>query len=99
MPRVQGKHLLDLRRLAVINNEASSLRGNIVTQWRSSANPLAFPPGRCQFVARPLADNLSLKLRKRQQDIQRQPAQRRRRVELLGDRNKAYTPLVEAFYD
>ncbi len=47
----------------------------------------------------PLANDLSLELGEREQDVQRQPAHRVCRVELLGYRDKGNTVFIECFHD
>src|ERR1019366_1586477 len=53
------------------------------------ARPFAPLPRRRHLVACPLSNQLSLELREREQDVERQPPQRRARVELLGDGHEA----------
>jgi hypothetical protein len=64
-----------------------------------AADPLAFPPGGRHFVAGAFGDDLALELGERQEDVQRQAAQRGRRVELLRDRDEAHAVSVEHFDD
>ena len=51
------------------------------------------------LVADALADDLTLELRKGQQNIQGQSPHRRRRVELLRDRDKGGVPRIEDLDD
>jgi len=51
------------------------------------------------LVANALADDLTLKLRKGQQNIEGQPPHRGRRVELLRDRNKRRASRIEDLDD
>ena len=52
-----------------------------------------------ELVADPLADHLALELGEREQDVERQPAHRRRRVELLGDADERGFVLFEYFHN
>ena len=60
-------------------------------------HPLLFRGG--DLVADALADDLTLELRKGQQHVQRQATHRRRRVELLRDRDKGGVPRIEDLDD
>jgi hypothetical protein len=62
-----------------------------------AADPFAFPPRGRHLVPGSLGDDLALELGKRQEDVQCQAADGRRRIELLGDRHEAHAILVEHF--
>jgi len=61
-----------------------------VTEHGVSAGPFPLAPGGGHLVARALADNLPLELRKRQQNVEREPPQGSGGMELLGDRDEAH---------
>ncbi len=71
---------------------------DVVPEHRRAAGPLASAAGRGNLVARALADDLALELGERQQDIQRQPAHRVRRVEVLRDRDERDIVLLERLH-
>ncbi len=50
------------------------------------------------LVPRPLGDDLPLELGEREQDVEHQPAHRRRRVELLGHRDERHAVLVKRLH-
>ena len=58
---------------------------DVVAERRHAAHPHALAPRGGELVADALADHLALELGEAEQDVERQPAHRRRRVELLGD--------------
>jgi hypothetical protein len=69
----------------------------LVAQGHHAADPEALAFGSSNLVPDPLGGDLPLELRKRQKNIQRQPAYRGRGVELLGDRDKGYAMGIEQF--
>jgi hypothetical protein len=72
---------------------------NIVAQDGRAARPLALPSLGGDFVADTLADDLSLELCEREEDIEYQPPHRGRRVELLGDGHERDVLLVENLHN
>ena len=72
---------------------------HIVAKDRDTTGPFPFPALGSDFVADPLADDLSLELGKRKQDVQSQPAHRVGRIELLGYRDEVNTIFIEGFHD
>ena len=59
------------------------------------AQPFSFGSHRRDFVSNSLADDFTLELSERQQDVQRQPTHRMCRVELLSHRYELRAALVE----
>ena len=59
---------------------------DVVAERRDAAHPHPLPARGGELVADALADHLALELGEREQDVQRQPAHRRRRVERLSQR-------------
>ena len=81
--------LADAFRLLRVHHQPPAACVQVVAEREVAAGPLApFARGDL-LVARALGDDLALELGERQQDVQRQPAQGRGRVELLGDRDEA----------
>jgi len=68
-------------------------------RWRHAAHPHPFLFRGGDLVADALADDLALKLRKGQQDVQGQAPHRGRRIELLRHRNEGAAPLIEDLDD
>ena len=68
--------------LFLVDDQLSVL--DLVAERRPAAHPHALLAGGRDFVADALADHLALKLGEGQQDIERQPTHRARRVERLG---------------
>src|SRR5271167_2794925 len=66
----------------------------VAKRWHT-AHPHALALGGGDLVSDPLARYLALELREGQQDVEREPAHRGRRVELLGDCNKRNALRVE----
>ena len=94
--REDGPHA---RRLLRVHHQRPAIGMHIVAEHRIAADPLALPPRRRHLVARPLRNHLPLELREAQQDVQRQPAQRCRGVELLRDGHKGGSVLVQHLHD
>ena len=61
---------------------------DVVAERRNAAHPHALAARRGELVADPLADHLALELGEAEQDVERQPAHRRRGVERLRDRDE-----------
>src|ERR1019366_2045912 len=80
--RKDGPHTF---RLLLIHQQPSAFRCHVVAQHRASAHPFPLPPCRRHLVPCPLADQFPFELRKREENVQRQPAERRAGVELLSD--------------
>ena len=70
---------------------------HVVAERRGAAHPHALAPRRGELVADALADHLALELGEAEQDVERQPAHRRRRVELLSYAYERNVMLVEYF--
>src|SRR5260370_32422945 len=85
-------HLLGFR---LIDDQPAAARRDIITQHRISADPFPFAPRRRHLVARALADQLAFELREAQEDIERQPSERRAGVELLGDSHEAHVMFLK----
>src|ERR1035437_6183076 len=81
--------------LFLIHHQPSSTWAYVIAQHRTSAHPLPLPPGRRHLVARTLADQLPLELRKGEQNVERQTSQRCAGIELLRDGNEAHLVLLE----
>ena len=67
----------------------------VVAERGHAAYPKSLALGGGDLVPDALRGNLSLELGKGQQNIEREPPHRCRRVELLGDRNERHTVAVE----
>jgi hypothetical protein len=78
-----------------IDDQASSAWDDVIAEQRIAAGPLSLFSRRGHLVARALPDQFALKLREREEDVQRQPSQRRAGVELLRDRREAHFVLLE----
>jgi hypothetical protein len=85
VPHRLGLSLVD-HQLAVVD---------VVPEWQRSAHPHAPTFGGCYLVADTFAGDLSLELRERQKHVQRQPADRRGCIEVLGNGDERDTPGVE----
>src|SRR5579864_5478364 len=85
MALVKPEDLANSLRFLLIDDQAPASRVDVVAQDRCPSHPFAFAPGGRHLVARPFADDLPLELCERQEDVKRQPSQRCRGVELLGD--------------
>src|ERR1700752_4127623 len=86
----------DFLGFSFIHDQATILK--VIPQWDAATHPHALSFRSSNLVADALASHLSLELRKGEQDIQGQPAHRRRGVELLGDRDEAHAASIEGFY-
>src|SRR4051795_2403555 len=78
-----------------IHQQPSAGGCDIVAEHGYAADPLAFPPCSRELVSCSLADDLPLKLRKGEQDMQREPTHRTAGVELLRDRHEAHATLLK----
>ena len=98
---VQAKNTPHLRRLVRVDHQLRAWPGSVdvVAQHRNTARPFPSPSLSRNLVANPLADDLSLELCERKQNIQRQPTHRVRRIELLRHRNERHAMVVERFHD
>src|SRR5207248_9997913 len=85
-----GEDLSDPFGFCWVDDQTSAFWIDVVAKHRSASEPLPFSPRRRHLVPRPLADDLAFELGKRQQDVQREPAQRSAGIELLCDRHKAH---------
>jgi hypothetical protein len=72
---------------------------NVVAQCYRAVHPHPPALGSGDLVPNPLSGDLALKLRERQEHIERQAAHRAGRVELLGDRNKRHRVRIEQLDD
>ena len=91
--QVQGEDLADLFGFGFDHDQLRV--HDIVAQERHPARPLALPPGGGDLVAGPFRDHLAFELGEREQHVQDQPAHRRGRVELLGDRHERHLVPLE----
>jgi hypothetical protein len=83
----------DFRRALVVDNQLPIL--DAVAVGRDPAHPHAFPATGGDLVADALSRHLALELSEREQDVQRQPAHRRGRVEALRDGDESHAVPVE----
>jgi hypothetical protein len=60
-----AEHFPHLSGFFLVYDEFPALWHNVIVEHRVPANPFAFAPGSGEFIARPLTDNLPLKLSKR----------------------------------
>ena len=86
-------------RLFLIHHEGTALRDNIITKDGIASHPLPPAPRSSHLVVGTFRDHLPFELRKREEDIQRQPAEGSGGVELLGYRRKCRVALVEDLDD
>jgi hypothetical protein len=84
-------------RLAFGDDEPAVLHPIPERRYPAHPHPLLLRGG--DFVADALSDDLTLELRKGQQNVQGQAAHRSRRVELLRDRNKGRTSGIKDLDD
>ena len=105
---VRGRHRpvvstadADVDRCFGVDDQLGACAGSIhiVAKDRDTTGPFPFSALGSDFVADPLANDLSLELGKREQDVQRQPAHRVGRIELLGYRDEGNTIFIEGFHD
>src|SRR5258706_10828263 len=89
------KHSADLLRFGLVHLELAATNLDVVAEHGEASRPFALPPRGADLVTRTFADDLALKLSKREKDIERQPAKRSIRVELLGDRHESDTVLIK----
>src|SRR3954468_16157995 len=89
----ERKDLPDLLGFGWIHDQPSSFRSHIVAEHRGAADPLAFAACRRQLIARSLPNDLALELRKREQDIEREPAHGGAGIEVLRHRDEAHSTL------
>src|SRR6266436_2790164 len=90
IPPKDGPDPLSLR----FNHDDLAVLGLVSERgYAPDPKPLAF--GGRDLVTDALGGHFPLELGKRQQDIERQPPHRCRRIELLGDRDEGYPMLVE----
>ena len=90
---VKPEYTLNLRRLSRVDHQLAVT--DVEAERRVAAHPHALSLGRSDLVANAFAGDLALELRKGQQHVQRQPAHRGRRVELLSDRDERHVARVE----
>ena len=83
--------------LGIIDGDPSVL--GVVAERRHSTDPKPFALGGGDLVPDALRGDLSLELRKGQQDVEREPPHRRGRVELLGDGDERYAVSVEQLHE
>jgi len=84
------KDVANPRRLSRVDDEAwASVRAvDVVPERRRTAAPFAPLLRRRDLVPDALADDLTLELGERQEDVEREPAHRMGRVEVLGNRDE-----------
>jgi hypothetical protein len=80
-------------RLSLVDHQFAVV--DVVSEWQRSAHPHAPTFGSCYLVADTFAGDLPLELRERQKHVQRQPADRRGCIEVLGNGDERDTPGVE----
>ena len=80
-------------RLGRVHHQLALL--HVVSERRPSTHPHALRPRRRELVPDPLGGDLALELGERQQDVERQPAHRRGRVERLRHRHERDAVSVE----
>ena len=69
----------------------------VIAEGRHAAHPKALALGGRDLVSDALGSDLTLELRKGQQDVEGQPPHRGGRIELLGDGDKRHIMLIEQF--
>ena len=97
--KVQVEDGPDAPRLLLIHHQRAALGHDVVAQDGHAADPFALPARRAHFVASALRNHLPLELRERQQDVQREPSQRTRGVELLRHGHERRAALVQSLHD
>ena len=100
MGQVEIKERSDVFGFSLIDDQAPDqfVRMRVVPQGCKPTHPEALLLGGGDLVSNALCSDLTFELRKREQDIQGQPAHRCRRIESLGHGDKRTTPLFEALY-
>ena len=83
----------DERGLGLVHDELPLPRE--ITDWNVTAHPEAPLAGREEFVSDPFSGKPAFVLRKAQNHVQVQPAERRRRIEALGDAHQRDRVAVE----
>src|SRR5712692_2257027 len=91
----QREDLANSSGFLLVDDEAPARGIDIVAEYRRAPDPLAFAAGRRHLVAGAFTDDFSLELGERKQDVQRQPAERRSGVELLGYGDETDRALVK----
>ena len=71
---------------------------DLIAKRRPASHPHALAAGSCKLVTDAFADDLSLKLGKGQQNVERQAPHGCRGIEGLGDRNESHVMAVEHFH-
>mgnify|MGYP000156228615 CR=1 FL=1 len=87
------KHHTDLGRFLRVHHQFAV--DDVVAEGHVSAHPHALHTRSLHLVADALSRHLALKLGEAEQDVQRQPPHRRRRVERLGDRDEGHAVAIE----
>lgn len=87
MLQEQFEDVLNPAALLLVDDQPAAAENDIIAEHRHAANPFALARRR-HLVARAFANDIALKLGKRKQYVQCQPAQRGRRVELLVTETK-----------
>src|ERR1019366_2725395 len=91
-----GPHLVGF---VAVEEQPPAMWPDIVAKHRVAPCPFALAPRRRHLVARPLSDDLSLKLRERQEDVEGEASERVRGVELLCYGHEADPLPLEDFDD
>jgi len=81
----------------LVDRERSAVR--LVAERDGASHPHALALRSTDLVADPLAGDLALELRKREQHVQGEAAHRGRRVELLRDRHERHPARIEHLHD
>ena len=95
--RIPAEDVTDGVGLGPVHHELAIL--DSLAEWRKTAHPHALLLRCCDLVANPLARDFALELGEREQHVERQPAHRRGRVELLRDGNERHALGVEGVDD
>ena len=82
----------------LIDDQTTTGRIDIIAEHGCASDPLTLAPRCRHLVARSLTYDFPFKLCKGEQNVQREAAERRRRIELLGHRDEADWPLIEPVY-
>ena len=93
--QIEAEHLPDAFGLIGIDHELPGARVQIVTQQDVPAGPFALLARSDLLVACAVGDDLALKLREGQQDVQSQAPEGRVGIELLSHGNEAHAVLLE----
>src|SRR5215469_15690102 len=91
--QIESVDLLHRCCLGLINDQTAV--ANVIAERRHAPHPQPLAPGSGNLVADPLACNLALELREREQNIQREPTHRGGCIELLCDGDEGDAVRIE----